>query len=58
MVIGSRGLLQREGVDLGPIDDERSRIAEGGRTAVSNSVDTIWAAVRHMAVKAVCPGTR
>ena len=39
VVVGNRRLMDREGVDLGPLAARRDELADGGRTAVIVSVD-------------------
>ncbi len=39
VVVGNRRLLEREGIDLGPLDERRRAFTEGGRTAVIVAVD-------------------
>ena len=39
VVIGNRRLMERERIDLSPVEDERSRLASGGRTTVIVAVD-------------------
>ncbi|MEO8292448.1 MAG: heavy metal translocating P-type ATPase [Actinomycetota bacterium] len=39
VVVGNPRLMERERIDLAPLEDERSRIAAGGRTTVIVAVD-------------------
>jgi len=39
VVVGNRRLLEREGIDLGPLSERRQAFTEGGRTAVIIAVD-------------------
>ena len=39
MAVGNRRLMERRGVDLGPLADRREELAAGGRTAVLAAVD-------------------
>lgn len=39
VVVGNRRLLDREGIDLGPLTQTREELAAGGRTAVAVAVD-------------------
>ncbi|MEW1846338.1 heavy metal translocating P-type ATPase [Nonomuraea angiospora] len=45
VVVGNRRLLEREGIDLGPMADKRQHVAEGGRTAVLVAIDGAAAGV-------------
>ena len=38
-VVGNRRLMEREGIDLGPVAARRDELADGGRTAVLAAVD-------------------
>jgi Cu2+-exporting ATPase len=39
IVVGNRRLMEREGIDLGPLEERREEMAAGGRTAVIVAVD-------------------
>ena len=39
VVVGNRRLMEREGIDLGPLAERRQQLAENGRTAVIAAVD-------------------
>jgi Cu2+-exporting ATPase len=39
VAVGNRRLMEREGIDLGPMADRRKELAESGRTAVVAAVD-------------------
>jgi Cu2+-exporting ATPase len=45
VVVGNRRLLEREGVELGPLASRRDELAATGRTAVLAAVDGVTAAV-------------